>query len=255
MLPATCVYGLVSKGIFIGSATETTQFYNDLFIAAPVGSTPATNSTFQGSYTISYTDPLYSNQMRYLRPMPMGKETWAPSTPPAITSQATPHGSVSLQTLSQTLTGVKYNFSNGGASINFGGNGQVLLPTSVLLYISPDGNFVFGGAYNGFDLFVGVRTESGTPNFNGLYYQAGIDSDLAQFDTYYGSFNAYSDGTILEHQRVAGFGDYSLFYDSYTFTGDGTYDDQYLSATLHFRRRRSDPHRIWPGSIPVNLLF
>src|SRR5580658_2977787 len=32
------VYGLVSNGIFIGSATENDQDYNDLFIAAPIAS-------------------------------------------------------------------------------------------------------------------------------------------------------------------------------------------------------------------------
>ena len=227
------VYGLVSKGIFIGSSTEDTM-NNDFFIAAPVGSTPATNATFQGNYWISYTDP---------------------TLPVSALFQANPDGQGNLGTinasgycevtagsassLSATLTGVHYAFSNGAASVSFGGRSQnlcgqttTLLPTNSLLYISPDGNFVFGGTYNGFDFFVGVRATSGTPSFNSLYYQAGIDSDLQQFDTYYGSLNAFSDGTILQHQRESGFDD--TFYDFYSFNADGTYDDQFLSQQYIF---------------------
>ena len=44
------------------------------------------------------------------------------------------------------------------------------------VYISPDGNFIFGGSPQGFDMFVGVRTGSGA-SFGGLYYQAGLDQD------------------------------------------------------------------------------
>jgi len=221
------VYGLVSKGIFIGSSTEDTQ-NNDFFVAAPVGSTPATNSTFQGTYWISYTDP---------------------NVPVDALFQANADGQGNLGTinasgfyeaaagsassLSQTLTGVHYAFSNGAASVTFGGNGQTLLPTGALLYISPDGNFVFGGTYNGQDFFVGVRAASGTPNFNGLYYQAGIDSDLSQFDTYYGSFSALSGGVLLGHERVSQFGDYT-FFDTYLLNSDGTYDDPALSQHYIF---------------------
>jgi uncharacterized protein (TIGR03437 family) len=102
------------------------------------------------------------------------------------------------------------------------------------LYISPDGNFVFGGAPEGFDMFVGVRTGSGA-SLSGLYYQAGIDQDestlasegYANLDTYYGSFSA-SGGNIVQHQRLlspfdgAAF-DYT-FSDAYsTPSSSGTY--------------------------------
>jgi hypothetical protein len=54
---------------------------------------------------------------------------------------------------------------------------SALITGQKFLYISPDGNFVFGGAPEGWDMFVGVRTGSGTPSLGGLYYQAGIDQD------------------------------------------------------------------------------
>ena len=76
----------------------------------------------------------------------------------------------------ETLTGVTCAFTNGAAQLNFGGSNTALVEGTELLYISPDGNFVFGGAYNGFDMFVGVRSATNNPtNYNGLYYQAGLD--------------------------------------------------------------------------------
>jgi uncharacterized protein (TIGR03437 family) len=93
------------------------------------------------------------------------------------------------------------------------------------LYASPDGNFVFGGSPEGFDIFVGVHVSSG-PAFSGLYYQAGLD--LAG-DAYYGSLYAIPsiDG-LLGHQRILQLG--STYYD-YTYSdssqlnSDGSYDD------------------------------
>lgn len=232
------VYGLVSHGVFTGSTTDTTQPYSDLFIAAPVGSTPATNSTFQGAYSIAYTDPtLPIDALFQLNPNGAGS-IGSVSASGYYESGFNSAGDVEWSPQSQTLNGVNYSFSNGAASVNFNvGSSSTLLPPNVLLYISPDGNFVFGGAYNGFDIFVGVRTGSATPNFNGVYYQAGIDSDIEFFDTYYGSLNAYSDGTILEHQRIpelvsSSAGDYT-FYDNYTLTGN-TYEDQELSQEFIF---------------------
>ena len=61
------IIGLVSHvtstapGIFIGSTTENSTGYNDLFIATPVTSTPATNATFNGTYSIAYFDPTFGN--------------------------------------------------------------------------------------------------------------------------------------------------------------------------------------------------
>jgi uncharacterized protein (TIGR03437 family) len=234
-ISADLVYGMVSKGIFIGSSTEDAT-NRDFFIAAPVSSTPATNSTFQGAYWISYTDPVANIR----NPTAAAVDALFQANPNGQGNLGTINASGyfeatagSASTLSQTLTGVRYAFSNGAANVTFGGNGKTLLPTNALMYISPDGNFVFGGAYNLFDFFVGVRATSGMPNFNGLYYQAGIDSDLQQFDAYYGSFNAISGNTFLEHQRLSGGSDVS-FFDTYSLNPDGTYDDQNLSQHYVF---------------------
>ena len=56
------IYGLVNQqGIFVGSATESTNGLNDLFIAAPLSTPVPTAATFKGSYTLSYLNVGSSN--------------------------------------------------------------------------------------------------------------------------------------------------------------------------------------------------
>jgi uncharacterized protein (TIGR03437 family) len=201
------VSGLVSNGIFVGSDTE--NGFNDLFVAAPVSSPLATVSSFKGSYSMAAFLP-----------------TGQPATTSSASFQLNPDGAGNLGTVnvsgyfggggakvySQSNAAVKYFFSNGAAVITF--------PTSTTanfysgqeyLYMSADGNFVFGGSPLDFDFFVGVRTPAAnTPqNFGGLYYEAGIDDDssnllsagFSDLDTFYGSFSA-AGGNIVGHERL-----------------------------------------------------
>ncbi len=143
-----------------------------------------------------------------------------------------------------------YSFNNGAAQVNFGGkrSGSTMVAGGELLYISPDGNFIFGGSYTGWDMFVGVRAATSAPsNYAGLYYQAGLDLDASAtnsgyspFNSYYGSFQAFS-GKIIGHQRLSsvsptkfqsvsslliygGSSDFT-YYDSYALNSDGSSDD------------------------------
>jgi uncharacterized protein (TIGR03437 family) len=236
------IVGLVSHGIFIGSSTENAEGYNDLFIAAPIGSTEATNATLKGSYQVAYMDPTIPEDAIF-------------------TMNADGAGGIGTVNVngylgndggsSQTLTGVTYAFANGAAQLNFGGTASntTFFTGTELLYISPDGNFIFGGSFLGYDMFVGVRAASSNPtNSNGLYYQLGLDLDVSQvasggdeyLDTYYGSIDALAcsiinpcpsgaTGNIIGHQRVTVpvVGppyDYS-YYDSYTLGGNGSSTD------------------------------
>lgn len=199
------IYGLVSQqGIFIGSATES---YFDFLVAAPVGSTPATVGTLKGTYTIADIDftqfdpTAIGNYLFQITPDGAGN---LPAT--TVNGYISGYGS---QMYPQTLASAKYTFQNGAGVLQF--------PTSQnapfvygqkYLYISPDGNFVFGGSPNAFDMFVGVRTATGTPSFSGLYYQAGMDEDASTLsagyvtlDTYYGALNAIT-GSVIGHQRL-----------------------------------------------------
>jgi uncharacterized protein (TIGR03437 family) len=129
---------------------------------------------------------------------------------------------------------VKYYFSNGGANINFNGSlsNSNLIAGTKYLYFSPDGNFVFGGSPTGWDMIVGVKSGSGTPAFNNLYYQAGAYQDLSggygNLYTFYGSLKPVGQ-TVLGHQRLLTlFNNNPLDYtytSSLTFNSDGTADD------------------------------
>jgi uncharacterized protein (TIGR03437 family) len=249
--PSDQIIGLVSHvtstapGIFIGSTTENGNGYNDLFIATPVSSTPATNATFNGSYAIAYFDPTFGTTA------PTGADALLTLTANGQGSIGTVNvtGYVSTNTGSstQTLNNVTYSFSNGAAQLNFGGTASdtTLIGGTELLYISPDGNFVFGGSYNLFDIFVGVRAATSTPSsYDGLYYQAGLDleetSSGSLLDSYFGSLQAFTQN-IIGHQRVNsipfydGSSDYT-YYDSYTLKTDGSSTDvdfgqYYLSSS------------------------
>jgi len=251
------IIGLVSpKGIFIGSSTQNTPAassgtpgYNDLVIAAPVGSTEASNARLSGSYQLAYMDPTYLPETADLPGGDALITFSADGQGNAGTASVTGYISDNSSAGTESLTGVTYSFTNGAAQINFGGNNTALVQGTELLYISPDGNFVFGGSANGFDMFVGVRSATSNPtNYNGLYYQAGLDLDqtgasdgYVLFDSYYGALSvaACSDaipcpsgynGYIIGDQSLnsqlvyLGAADYT-YYDLYTLNGDGSSTD------------------------------
>ncbi len=239
-LATDTIYGLVSNGIFIGSSTENSTGYNDLLIAAPVSSPPATNATLSGTYWIAHMD----------FPDTSGDTTLARDAFFQLTADGQGHfgtitakgyiGQLGASVVTQTISGATYSFQNGAANVSFGGSlsSSNLLAGAKILYISPDGNFVFGGSSNWIDFFVGVRPGSTTyssSQFSGLYYQAGLDEDESQLstngfpslDTFYGSFSS-SGGVIIGDQRIFApllYGPYSYSYDdTYTVTANGTYD-------------------------------
>jgi uncharacterized protein (TIGR03437 family) len=141
---------------------------------------------------------------------------------------------------------------------------STLITGNRYVYISPDGNFIFGGSPTGWDIFVGVRNDSGAPsNFSGLYYQAGMDVDFTNssngfvdYDNYYGSFKAGS-GTILEHQRLyqvlynGGAFDFT-FTDGYTFNSDGSSDS--ANTSQHYIYGENGAVRIGIGNLTEGFL-
>ena len=229
--PNDQIVGLVSQnGVFIGSSTENGNLYNDLFIAAPIGST-ATNATLNGTYQVAYMDATFPGDAFFSMTANGQGGIGTINAQGYISTTADPTAS---NVSTQTLNNVTYSFSNGAAQLNFGGsNNTALIGGTDLLYISPDGNFIFGGSYNGFDMFVGVRASTSTPsNLDGLYYQAGLDvietsSGFLQ-DSYYGSLQSFSQN-IIGHQRVNSQQEYGgssdfTYYDAYNLkaNSDGT---------------------------------
>ena len=226
------IFGLVNQqGIFVGSSTENTSGYHDLLIAAPLTSPAPTASTFKGSYSMAYMDlsngnPLYSvGAMAQMNPDGNGNGG-------TVSVGAYIGGSGSTKT-TQSLSNVKYIFSNGAAVVTFPNSNSALFSGQYYLYFSPDGNFVFGGSPVSADMFVGVRTGTGTPNLSGLLYEAGLDEDTSTLssgyanpDSFYGSFSA-NNGIIVGHQRLLSFFNNSAinytYSDSYSLASNGTY--------------------------------
>ncbi|HUQ90650.1 MAG TPA: IPT/TIG domain-containing protein [Bryobacteraceae bacterium] len=228
------VFGVVSQGIFVASSTD--DPLNDLFIAAPAGSTAPDDASFNGRYQVvemnfpSLTAAQARDALFQLNPDGQGGAGTVNVTGYIGAGKAT----------TQTVSGVRYSFSNGAGTLTFGtaANAQTLLAGSRTFYISPDGNFIFGGTATGYNMFAGVRAlaEPAKPELlNGLFYQAGVDVDMsalsdgvATLHTYYGSFTA-SGGTFLGHQRLlsgSGSDPYDYTYaDTYEVRPDGSYED------------------------------
>jgi uncharacterized protein (TIGR03437 family) len=237
--PSDQIIGLVSHGVFIGSSTENGNGYNDLFIAAPIGSV-ATNATLNGSYSSAYFDPTFPGDALFTMN--------ANGAGNIGTVNVTGYTGTNTSPSTETLTGVTYNFVNGGAQINFGGSSSSLIFGTEVLYITPDGNFIFGGSANGFDMFAGVRAATSAPtNYDNLYYQAGLDLDegtasagYTLLDSYFGSLQAFSQN-IIGHQRVNSILEYGgssdfTYYDSYALNSDGsstdtTFAQNYVSSS------------------------
>lgn len=226
------VYGLVSHGTFIGSTTEQVvcsdggACYNDLFIATPIGSSEATTSSLNGSYTVFGLDnpeigeggSVYAEDYEFnFTANGAGKIS---AVGPALGFIA---GNSGEQT-TQSVGSINYVASNGAFQLEFTGslNGGNLIAGGHYLYMSPDGYFVFGGEPNGWDMFVGVKTSGGSQTFSGLYYDAGMDADVyatAEYgftvpDSYYGSLVPGS-GSYLYHQRLS-----NVFNLAYDYTAD-----------------------------------
>lgn len=236
------VYGLVnSSGIFIASTTETLNGYNDMLVAAPIASPAPTVATFKGNYTLAGIDlssGTPSSTLDYLLQVsPDGVKNLGTITGTAYAGQG---GSTKY---AQSISGSTYIASGGAMVVTVPQTNNGFISGQKYLYISPDGNFVFGGSPQGWDMIVGVRAASGNPSFGGLYYQAGIDQDDSQLltedfgnlDSYYGSFNA-ANNNIIGHQRILSVfnnNTYDYTYaDSYSALNSGAYSSSVMSYVV-----------------------
>jgi uncharacterized protein (TIGR03437 family) len=246
------VRGMVSNGLFIGSATESGT--NDLFIAGQIPASAPTASSFSGTYSMAYLN--YSSAIDgapydaqfTMSPNGAGTVSLSGISGYYVTTNSST-GAGSTTSVSQNGASVKYTVSNGAVVLNFptlvtSNTSTALLSGQNYLYFSPDGNFVFGGSAGNTnlqaDFFVGVKTGGASPQLtSNLYYNAGaylpLSSGGYDIDTYYGSFTLNSGVDVL-HSRFfsAGLG---LAFDSVTTgtapTGAGaTYSDPYFNYTI-----------------------
>src|SRR5665213_13869 len=226
-------YGLLSNGVLIASSTE--SGINTLFIAVPTSPTvpAATNSSFQGNYQIAGFLPgnasASADLLYQLNPDGAGN---------LGTVNMNGYFAANNTTASTQTSTAKYAFTNGAGIITFPTLATAnFYSGQEYLYISPDHNFVFGGSPQGFDMFVGVKTSTGAVNFNGLYYEGGIDFDATQLaaanggfsamDTFYGTFNALNTNIVGDERiyyALSGFSDSLNYTSSYPSPiANGTY--------------------------------
>jgi uncharacterized protein (TIGR03437 family) len=234
--------GALGPTAIVASSTENTNGYNDVFIAIPAGS-GVTNGSIQGTYRAGYIDFLQANasQVRdsYFSLTSNGNGSFG-------TVAAT--GSMANQgdtTTNQSFSGVAYSIANAT------GSGTITFPTSPsplsalisgqkTFYLSADGNILLGGAFNGFDLIVGVRALSGAAGnstYQGTYYMAALENQCgasACIDSFYGSTSSTGAGPAVGHLRLTTYqvNAYDYTFDQlFNFASDGTYNDgtfQYL---------------------------
>lgn len=223
------IYGLVSNGIFVGSTTE--DGFNDLFVAAAASS--AGIAAFQGSYSLAYMSFPFSGSYGDPYDAYDALATLNPNGAGAagtmnVTAYAAGNGSTPF---TRSEVNVRYSMLNGVGSllIPAPANPSSGIPANQVLYISADGNFIFGGSTY-WDMFVGVRNGPGSPS--GLYYQAGLQDDaslvptqdVGTIYTYFGSLKtAATGGAIVGHQR---------FFEPLSYgTQDYTYTDSFPAGT------------------------
>ncbi len=225
------IYGGISHGVFIGSSTESQL--NNLFVAAQANASAPTTSSFTSTYSVAYMNfpTLNLDQARdaSYRLTPNGSGGLA-----AVNLTGFIGGSYAA--VNQTINNATYSFSAGLGTLHFGGTltAQNLLAGDQALYVSPDGEFIFGGSTNGWDMLVGVRRGSNIPSsgLDGLFYTAAVDLDrfpsVPELDSYFGSFKADS-GDLIGHQRLLVAPDTAAydytFSDFYSLDGNGVHDD------------------------------
>ena len=212
--PDNYMYGAVSQGIYTGSSTESeigNNGLNDIFIAIPLGAAP-TNASFTTPYQTGVLDfaggtsAAIKNALFELTPNGHGG-----FGPIMLTGQASNQTATSL---TQTISGATYSFSNGSATLSIPlpsgvSSTDALFTGSKTLYQSGDGNFILGWTNTGYDIFLGVKalTITGTNSVSqGLYFTAALEDAPTIFgtDSYYGSTSDSGDaaGDAIVHQRL-----------------------------------------------------
>jgi uncharacterized protein (TIGR03437 family) len=222
----------------IASATEGN--YRDLFVAIQAGPSAST-STINGSYQTAFIDFLQGNASAVRD----GYATLT-STGSGGFASLTVNGAMANQSntsVQQTLTAVTYSIApNGSGTLTFPTSATplaALLSGQKTLYLSSDGNLLLAGDPNGFDLLVGVKSNSSAASnstFLGTYFSAGLENDASQvaddsnaIDSFYGSTLALGDqGAGVSHFRRAYFNQPPTDFTTniaFNLASDGTYND------------------------------
>ena len=234
---AACVWGGVGAfGPNAIVANKSSGSINGIFVAIPIG-VNVSAAILNGSYRAGFLDFLGGSAAQVRD----GYFTLTSNNDGTI-SDAIATGAIANQNnaaATQTLTGVTYSFGNGAGTLTFP---TASTPSSVLLsgpktfYVSSDDNLLLGGATDGYDIFVAVRSPSGSVSsslFDGTYFTTALEdlrgeAPADRTDSYFGSIRASGAATSLAHSRVVFYSGAAFDYtfDAYLpFGSDGTIQD------------------------------
>ncbi len=232
--------GGVGPSAIVASATQGT--YLDVLVAIPISSS-ASKSSLQGSFQTGFIDYLQGNasQVRdgyYTLTADGSGNIGGISVNGVMANQGS-------TLVNQTLSGVTYSLSNGTGNITFPTSANPLtelVSGSKAFYVSTDGNILLGGATNGFDLMVGIKSLSGPASnsmFQGTYYNGALENDTTGggnfMDSFYGSTLALGEGDHISHYRLRNYNASAFDYtaDGYTnLASDGTYNNGTFETIL-----------------------
>jgi uncharacterized protein (TIGR03437 family) len=241
------IYGSISRGVFIGSSTE--SGFNNLFVA----SLRAPTAEPRGAYRAAYTNLATANlsQVRdasFRFTIVNNSSSIGPVT-------VTGYSGGNYNAATQTISTASYTFTNSAGTLNLGPrNNTDLLSGTLQFFISPDGQFIFGGSTTGWDMFVGIKelpTNVPPSTFDGLFFQAGIDvkrstlpSGTGVLNSYFGALNPINSITqLIGHQRVQSAPEDAYDYtysDFFSIASDNSHDDflgfqNFISADGNYR--------------------
>ena len=218
-IPAT-LFGTFSQSVITASSTEDDFF--DLFIAVQAPSTPVSNSSLSGAFTVGTLDFLNASaslaRQGYFTLNADGSGNIA-----AFTLNGSAANLSSGNSLTQNVAASTYSLSGtAGGTLTFPGNPgdetQIVSGTKAL-YVSADGDWFVGGSTTGSDMIFGFRAPSGTSSnslLSGTYFAAGLEDYLSDnfLDNFWGSINTNGDGNLFWHERL----DDVVDIDTYDYT-------------------------------------
>jgi uncharacterized protein (TIGR03437 family) len=174
--------GVGVNGIAVGSSTDSSPQYEDLFVAIPQSSS-ATASTLNGTYRVAGLEFAGGSLSGMRNPFfniaadgngNLGNVTLG-GTSMALSDAAT----------TQTSPGATYTMAaNGSGTMTFPAPSGVATANQLIsgaknLYVSPDGSFFIAGSPTGYDMQVGVKAIStgGAAALSGLYFNSQVEND------------------------------------------------------------------------------
>ena len=205
----------------------------DLLVAIPAATTSVSQATLQGTYWMGLLDFQHGNSLLARDALFSVSATGTGSFGTFVISGNAVN--LGISPVSQTITGGAYTLtSNGSGTATFPVPAgfaveSMLISGNKNLFVSGDGNMVLGGAPDGYDLLVGMKTippPVGNAQLKNLYYEAGIWLDFSPLRTggvvtwtsHFGSFNASGTGVSIWHEHLHTPGGSALDY---------TFDSEY----------------------------